>query len=76
VSDPVYIFSNGFEYECWDEANCSRCVKEPTCDLLRGGITDSFLTGTFTQETADRMGYTPALSNTLGWPCNERELKP
>jgi len=69
----VHIFSNGFEFECWFARNCDRCVKEPTCDLLRGdgGIVDSFLTGLFTQKAADRMGYSAECIGVLGWPCAE-----
>lgn len=76
MSERVHIFSNGFEWDHWEAANCDRCVKEPTCDLLRGGIAESFVSGDFAPATAARMGYTPDLSSTLGWPCKERELRP
>lgn len=78
MSGTVHIFSNGFEFECWSAANCDRCTKEPTCTLLRGdgGIVDSFIDGLFTQKAADRMGYRPELSNTLGWPCAEFSDEP
>lgn len=76
MSGKVHIFSNGFEWDNWEAANCDRCTKAPTCDLLSGGIVDSFMDGLFSQETADRMGFTPECKSILGWQCAEFSDEP
>lgn len=75
MSGTVHIFSNGTEFSRWTSANCDRCTKELTCDLLfgPGGIGDAFLgDGKFSQTAADRMGFTPECKAILGWPCAEK----
>lgn len=70
----VHIFSNGFEFRCWEAKNCDRCVKEPSCEIIfgDGGIGTSFLgDGMFSQEMADRMGYSAECIGVLGWTCAE-----
>lgn len=73
----VHLFSNGFEHDCWDEANCCRCIKQPTCDLINRLFTDSIdhdlPNGNVTEETARRLGYTRDYLRVLGWPCAERQ---
>jgi hypothetical protein len=83
MAEGIHIFSNGFEFRCWEERNCARCVKGsgpdqlPTCDLLAALFTDGLLDGLYQgqvlPETADRLGYTDEYLGVLGWPCKERE---
>lgn len=72
----VHIFSNGFEFECWAEANCDRCVLWDNGCPLAEGIVDAFIHGSFASEIAARMGFRPELKAVLGWPCAERRETP
>lgn len=63
-------WSNGTEWEIWEHNNCSRCVKEPTCDL----IGDAFLHGGLTTETAARMGWKDEYDATRRWWCAELDV--
>lgn len=75
----VHLFSNGFEFECWTERNCDRCVRFPNCDLLAALFTDGLAEGMYqgqvTPETAERLGYTDEYIGVLGWPCKERQAQ-
>ncbi len=77
MSERIRLFSNGFEFDCWDETNCDRCVKaqwvdEPiTCDLWVA-INDAMVgDGTFAPEIVSRFGWKEEYRAVLGWPCAE-----
>lgn len=74
----VHLFSNGFEFECWTEANCAQCPRDYlSCDLASALFDDSLThdlpSGNVTEATAARLGYTEDFLGHLGWPCKERE---
>ena len=76
-TEAVHLFSNGTEFEIWEHNNCSRCVKEPTCDLLAALFTDGLAEGLYQgqvfPETAARLGYSEAEHGGMAaWPCKER----
>ena len=79
----VRPFSNGFEYEVWQEANCERCVKAQTydadtgiygpftCDIEEAVALACIGSGEITAEIAARMGWSVVNIAVLGWPCGE-----
>jgi hypothetical protein len=78
MSEGIHLFSNGTEFEIWEHNNCSRCVKEPTCDLLAALFTDGLAEGMYQgqvlPETAARLGYSEAEhGGRAGWLCKERQ---
>ncbi len=81
MSERISLFSNGFEWDCWDEANCSRCVKAPRederseCDLY-DAITDAMVNGGwFEPEIVTRFGWREDYRAVLGWPCAELQTE-
>jgi hypothetical protein len=75
----IHLFSNGTEFDIWESRNCSRCIKEPTCDLLNklftDGLEDGLYQGQVLPETAARLGYSDEYQGQYGWPCAERQAQ-
>jgi hypothetical protein len=71
MAERVYVFSNGFEFDCWQERNCDRCAKNRSCDLFDAIMIGSAEDGLVSQDISERMGYSDDLRFVLGWPCKE-----
>jgi hypothetical protein len=81
MSERIRLFANGFEYDCWQEANCDGCIlydpdEPPTCDLDAAIGEAMFTDGKVPAEIAARMGWTPECRAILGWSCKERLTEP
>lgn len=76
-SKGIHLFSSGFEWDNFEARNCSKCVKEPTCDLILamfgGGVINDLPVGSVTAEVAERLGWSDEYIGVLGWPCKERQ---
>lgn len=73
-TERVHIWSNGTEFMIWEDNNCDRCVKEPTCELVYGpgGIGEAFLgDGLLAATVAARMGHTGSAE----FFCRERQTE-
>lgn len=80
-SEGVHLFSNGFEFDCWTERNCTGCiVKVDMCPLIGRMFDDSIKyglpSGNVTARTAERLGYSTEYIGHLGWPCKARKTQP
>jgi hypothetical protein len=82
MAERIRLFANGFEWEGWDERNCSRCVKAPgedersSCELY-DAITDAMVNGgTFPPEIVARFEWREEHRAVLGWPGPELETEP
>ena len=85
--EPCIPFSNGTEFECWDDRNCDRCVKGAgnngdalVCPIEEALTEALFGDGEMRFEMAARMGlherertHAPDGLPYLGWPCKEFE---
>lgn len=64
-------FANGFEYDCWTEANCEECSRR-RCTIKRAIEEAASTDGTICREMARRMGFDQSRITRLGWPCPEK----
>lgn len=85
MEERVIPFSNGTEYQCWNDYNCARCKKynvddsgmvvEPVCQIDEALLESMFGDGKISKEMADRMGLENRRSENGGfylyWRCNE-----
>ncbi len=73
----IHVFSNGTEFDIWEHNNSSRCVKEPSCDILAAlfmdGLEEGLYQGQVKPETAKRLGV-PADGRERWW-CLERQTE-
>ena len=80
TTQTVHIFSNGTEWDMWQEYNCARCAKFVYSDVIEEccAIEFSFSFGGDTpdgisQALADRAGYSEA--GGFPWRCKEWQTK-
>lgn len=77
MAERIRLFANGFEFDCWDEKNCSRCVKasrdseSSSCDLFDAIGDAMWGDGTFHPKIVQRFGWKDEYIGVLGWPCAE-----
>lgn len=84
IEQGIRPFSNGFEYEAWDEVNCCRCGRQPWVRCANGGgfegaceIFAAVTEGIMPHDLAERMGYFDEQTRSgdllpqLGWRCKE-----
>lgn len=69
----VRPFSNGFEYQVWNGANCDHCFASSVCSIEEALSIAHFGDGLVEAEIAERMGYSHERSRELAWRCGEFE---
>jgi hypothetical protein len=72
-------FSNGFEWDCWQERNCEVCplaynerARRYDCEIQEALDLASIDDGTISAVIATKMGFPGDRSTRLGWPCAHR----
>ena len=76
VKKPIYPFSNGTQFDCWNARNCERCTKydgqtNGLCEIS-DALTVAYIDdGTVTPEMSKRMGH-EAHRGDYTWDCPER----